>query len=139
MTYSQEAKDLANELTHAKRRANTFFYTRIQQWLKIQVRLGKITKVDAERDFEFVEIHDDHIEFESDDWEETWSYGGHETHYGNTIRIPLAFFDDETPFLKEADDYELERERLKKVREKRDAEGTIKRLEAQLKAARKAL
>lgn len=139
MTYSQEAKDLANELTNAKRRANTFFYTRIQQWLKIQVRLNNFSKTDASRDFEFDEITDTTIDFTSEDWEETWSYGGHENHYGRTIQIPFDFFDDETPYLKKADDYESEIERLQKVREKRIKKEHVKKLEAQLEAARKAV
>lgn len=137
MTYSTEAKDLANELTNAKRRASSFFYPRIQQWLKIQVRLDKINKKDADREFHFDEITEHTIDFISEDWEETWSYGGHEQHFGHTIQIPFGFFDDATPYLKQADDYEYQMEQRKTDSLQRSRLATVKRLESELSAARK--
>lgn len=134
---SQKAADYANALTAARRQAEIFFYQPIRQWLKIQVRLGNLTKNEASQTFNFEEVTTQTIDFKSEDWEETWSYGGHETHYGRCIQIPFGFFDDETPYLKEADDYEYEQEQRREATRARTGLAKIRRLESELAEARK--
>lgn len=137
MSNSQKARDLAHAVEAANRQASAFFYPHVQQWLKIQFRLGRLNQKDADREFTFDEITEDTIDFISEDWEETWAFGGREQHFGHAIRIPFAFFDDETPFLKEADDFEYKVEQSKKSSLERSRLATVKRLESELAEARK--
>lgn len=113
----------------------------IKEWLSLQVRLGKIDAVDANRGgFEFCGFDNDDspsaVLYESEDWEEYWAYGGYEKHYGQTLAIPLDFFDNPQPYRDEADQYEADRTTFIRQQAEKDKRNRVANLERQLAKAR---
>lgn len=139
---AQEIRDLAHGMLAAKRIFDEATAPFVKDWLELAVKKQHLTPQEAARHFQFddfgyLKASGDCLIFESEDWEETWQYGGYEKHYGRSITIPLEFFDDPEPFRVEADREVEARLAFKNRRETRDKQQRIKDLEAQLAKARK--
>lgn len=112
----------------------------VKEWLSLQTRLKNIEPVEASREFTFEGFDNDEsptfVLFSSTDWDEYWAYGGHEKHYGQTISIPLDFFDNPQPYRDEADQYETYRETFIRQQAEKDKRSRVASLERQLAKAR---
>lgn len=106
---SKKAYELATQLFNLKEDAEEFFEPFLDLWKGIELKSTPyFRKQDAERHFTLTDIHASQLGtkliFDSEPWEETWSYGGHETHYGHTLSIPLEFFDNPEKYEEDAQD-----------------------------------
>lgn len=133
-----KAKDLAHRLTDLHKEADAFFPPHINDWLTI-VRKTKPywADKDFQQDFHFSGINDEGITFNSEEWEETWGYGGHETYPAQEITIPFDFFDNPQPFHDHANQVVAERDRNAQKSKKRAAQAMVKQLQFELKEAQK--
>lgn len=139
MSASEQAKNLSTAYENLKQEMEEFFEPHVKAWVKVQVNENKLTQEEADRDFTYSEDVNNGICFASEDWEETWQYGGYEKHYGREIVIPFDFFDNPDLYVKKA---ELER---KAAEAKRKAESLayqqaeVARLQRQLELAQERL
>lgn len=131
---------LANGLLAAQRHFEEATRLSVREWAQLRVKHLDLLPSDASREFKFDDLTDDDkgMIFVSEDWEETWSYGGNEQHCGRTIVVPFAFFDDPQPFRDEAEKL-VENRKLRQANIKeQNRKAEIARLEAQLAKARQA-
>lgn len=136
---SSEISMLAHGLLGAKRIFEEKTEPFVEEWAQLRVKHLDLLPSEASRDFHFVDLTTDDkgLIFESEDWEETWQYGGYEKHYGRTITIPFDFFDNPQPYRDEAEELVRQREQHKIDQIQRDKANRIKDLERQLAKARK--
>lgn len=132
-----QAKCLTNALVKAIDEAGEFFETHIANWLDIEIMMGRINIEEAEQDFHFKEVTDTGIVFESDCWEDEYSYGSSTgVKYGATFKIPFGYFDDPSPFLEEARIHRENKEARQQAEAEREKIAHIANLEAALHKAR---
>lgn len=132
---SNIAKARAEEAIKATQEAEAFFAPHLAKWLDLEVKEGNLTNHEAGEDFRICEMNDHWVEFESGMSEETWQYGGHELHYGNSLQIPWDFFDDHAPFEKASQDRIDEKLNAAKRRAKESKKQKVNRLRAELARA----
>lgn len=113
----------------------------VREWVELAVKKQHLTPEEAGRDFHLDDLTTDDtgLIFESEDWEETWQYGGYEKHYGRSITIPFDFFDNPQPYRDAAEKELQDRIAFKNRFEARDKQQRVKDLERQLAKARKEL
>lgn len=102
MNNSDKAKNLALAYENIQKEMEGFFEPHIKAWLQVQVDENSLTKEEAEADFHYSGESWNGLAFESEDWEETWQYGGYEKHYGREISIPFEFFDNPEEYVAKA-------------------------------------
>lgn len=131
---------LGKQLEERTRHFHSFTENHVKEWLSLQTRLKNIEPVEANREFTFEGFDNDEsptcVLFSSTDWDEYWAYGGHEKHYGQTISIPLDFFDNPQLYRDEADQYEADRETFTRQQAEKDKRSRVASLERQLAKAR---
>lgn len=130
------ARNRAVTFLTAKADAEQFLGPHLQRWLDLEVKEGNLSNHQAQQEFLPTDVSVTGIEFESGMSEETWNYGGHELHYGNTITIPFEFFDDPKPFEEALEQRLKAREDAKTALTAKGKKEQIRRLEAQLAKAR---
>lgn len=135
-----DPREIIAKFEQAKMNLEEFFNPHVDAWLEIQVTLGKLTKDEAGQTFSYDCTDPEGIWFASEDWEETWQYGGYERHCGREIAIPFEFFDDMQTFQDAAkakkaaiDRINAEKEKLRRQKDLQDAEAQLERAQAALR------
>ena len=142
MKPSEHAKEIADRFIEVRNDADRFFEPYIQLWLPIELATNRFFKEqDAAQPFHFEgrgydKDKGDTLLFRSGDWEENWQYGGHEDHLGETIEIPLSFFDAPHTHVERAEQAKAEREAADKRAWLENKRTTVKRIELQLSQAK---
>lgn len=103
MPNSDSFRILANSILAKQEEFAQLIGPQLQDWLDLQVKQGSLDKQDADRDFVLEDTTEKGLIFRSEDWEETWQYGGHESHSGRTVVVPFDFLDDPAPFHEKID------------------------------------
>lgn len=136
---SFDANILAVALLEAQHEAETFFKPYLEEWLKLEVAHIRLNENEAKADFHVSGFNAslNVLEFSSHMTDEYIGSGEYETYYGQTIEIPLDFFDDPTPYVEEATKVVSEREEKKKKREQEERRLRLVRLQTQLNEAKK--
>ena len=135
---SHEVSLLAHGLLAAQRIFEEKTASAVREWVELRVLHLDLWPSDASRPFRFVELTDSDkgLIFESEDWEETWQYGGHETHSGRSIIIPFDFFDDPEPYREKAYKLKQDRKDREALAKEQSRKAEILRLERELAKAR---
>lgn len=131
----EKALELTSTFDALREKMETFFQPHIEAWIQTQVALNRMDKKDAEQEFVYSETTETSVIFESEDWEETWRYGGYEKHYGRSISIPLAFIDNPEQFLKDAKETQASAARQQEIQRLASQQQEIQRLQRQLEIA----
>lgn len=141
MNNSDTARNLVQSFEAAKQNLETFFAPFVQEWLQVKYAEGKLTKEEIENDFHFdsASDHAQEVYFASEDWEETWQYGGYEKHYGREIAIPFEFFDDPAKYNEKAQALKKLRELEKEAASLAAKQANVARLQRQLELAQENL
>lgn len=135
---SQEITSLAHGLLAAQRIFAEKTAPFVKEWAQLRVLHLDLMPSEADRDFTFVDmIEEDRVLiFDSEDWEESWQYGGHEKHWGRMLDIPFDFFDDPQPYRDEANQLVRDREARGALAMEQARNARIAALEAELAKAR---
>lgn len=141
MNNSDKARNLVQSFEAAKQELDTFFEPFVKEWLQVQYAENKLTKEEIENDFHFDSASDNanEVYFASEDWEETWQYGGYEKHYGREIAIPFDFLDDPKKYNEKAQALKKLRELEKEAATLAARQAEVERLQKQLTLAQKRL
>lgn len=143
MNSINEARTLTARFDEARNELETFFAPHLKAWLELETEAGNLTKLEASQDFKYSHTTDEGVIFESEAWEETWQYGGHEYHYGSETLIPFGFIDNPEKFIKEvalrkeqAELRKQEQEHARKLAEVKRAQLRLEQAQADLEASK---
>lgn len=137
MKNSIKARMLVQSFDAAKQELEEFYAPFVQDWLQIQYAENKLTKEEIENDFHFDSASENahEVYFASEDWEETWQYGGYEKHYGREIAIPFEFFDNPVKYNEKAQALKKLRELEQEAARLAAQQENVKRLQRKLELA----
>lgn len=131
-----DPRERVAKFEQAKTEFEEFVTPYIDAWLEIEVSLGNLSKEDAAQTFSYDCTDPKGIWFASEDWEETWQYGGYEKHYGREVLVPFEFFEDMQTFQDEAKAKKAAIERINAAKEKSRRQQAVKEAEARLEYAK---
>ena len=128
-------------LQDRQRQFHQFTDSHVKEWAQLQVKHNRLDPADTEREFMFdgftsQQAENDALFFTSEDWEDTWAYGGAEHHYGETLCIPLDFFDNPEGYRAAAELVASSREAREAYNKAESKKARIALLEIQLANAR---
>lgn len=139
MTNASTAKALMEAAVAAEKAVNDAIAPHLQEWLDLEVRLRRITEMDARQEFRFVGLNKDGTEatYKSEAYFDEYR----EVDFGEEVQFPLAFLDDTAPFYKKAEEKErkdaemLEAHEMRKLTQKKEAaEAEVARITARIEA-----